>query len=337
MIRNIVRKCVTCQRVAARPKPHLLGQLPADRTNPGSIFDRVGIDYAGPILIKHGPVRKPVVTKAYLAVFVCFSVKAVHLEAVSELTTAAFIATLRRFIARRGTPTIIWSDHGTNFCGAAKEIQELLRTEAVSEFCTKNKIQWSFIPEHAPHFGGLWEAAVKSFKSHLRKYIVVGETKLTFEELTTVLAQIEACLNSRPLTPLPEASDGLDVLTPGHFLIGRPITSLPAPPDSYRSITLLHRWNLCQTLTRHFWHRWSSEYLNNLLKFTKWHTPTRDLKSGDIVCVRNEPMAPTKWPLARIVQTHPGPDGKVRVVTLKTARGTYTRPAIKIVPLVYKD
>ena len=334
-IRDIVRRCVICRRVAAKPKPHLLGQLPVDRLNNGLVFDRVGVDYAGPILVKSGRIRKPVVTKAYIAVFVCFSVKAVHLEPVSDLTTASFIATLRRFIARRGTPSVLWSDHGTNFCGAAKEIKGLLKDKMVSDFCASQNVQWLFTPEHAPHFGGLWEAAVKSFKGHFRK--VVGETKLTFEELTTVLAQIEACLNSRPLIPQPEASDGLDVLTPGHFLIGRPVTSLPDSPDSHQSITLIRRWHLCQVLTRHFWQRWSSEYLNTLYKFSKWRTPTRNLKVGDVVCVRDEPMAPTKWPLARITKVHPGQDGKVRVVTIKTAKGTYTRPSIKLVPLVCEE
>ena len=93
------------------------------------------------------------------------------------------------------------------------------------------------IPEHAPHFGGLWEAVVKSLKKHLK--VVVGETQLTFKELTTLLAQIEACLNSRPFTPLPEASDRVDALMPGHFLIGRPTVPLPVHADSYRPISLL--------------------------------------------------------------------------------------------------
>ena len=138
-------------------------------------------------------------------------------------------------------PTTIGGNHGTNFCGAANEIQELLKADAILEFCTGKKIQCSIIPEHATQFGGLWEEAVKSFKTHLQK--VVGETtcRLTFEKLTTIPTQIEACLNSRPLTPLLEASDGLDVLTPGHFLIGRPITSLPDSPDCYRSVSLSHR------------------------------------------------------------------------------------------------
>ena len=226
-IRSIIRSCVTCRRVAVRPNNQEFGQLPMDRLRPGLTFDRVGIDYAGPMYVKSGPIRKPISRKAYVAVFVCFATKAVHLEAVSDLTTASFIGTLRRFIGRRGLPTILWSDHGTNFTGAAKEIRQMLRksNNEVSMFCVKQKVQWKFTPEHAPHFGGLWEAAVKSFKTHLKK--VIGDTKLSFEELTTILVQIEACLISRPLTNLPEASDELEVLTPGHFLAGRPLSALP--------------------------------------------------------------------------------------------------------------
>ena len=250
MIRSVVRSCVKCKRVHSRPTPQIHGQLPSDRLNQGTIFNCVGVDYAGPIWTKSGHLRKPTINKTYVAVFVCLSVKAIHLEAVTELTTAAFIATLRRFIARRGTPATIWSDNGTNFIGAASEIDKMIQDPTVSNYCASRSIQWKFIPEHAPHFGGLWEAVVKSFKKHLK--VVVGETKLTFEELTTFLAQIEACLNSRPLTPLPEVSDGIDALTPGHFLIGRPISSLPDQADSYRPMSLLRRWHLCQMLTRYF-------------------------------------------------------------------------------------
>ena len=164
----------------------------------------------------------------------------------SDLSTDAFIASLRRFTARRGKPTLIWSDHGSNFVGAARELKELAEflgqqqvQGLISDFCTCQNIQWKFIPEHSPHFGGLWEAAVKSAKTHLKR--VVGEVKLTFEELATVLAQIEACLNSRPLAPLTTDDDGVEVLTPGHFLIGRPLQSIPDPSFSYRSISLLRR------------------------------------------------------------------------------------------------
>ncbi len=141
--------------------------------------------------------------------------------------------------------------------------------KVISEFCSTQGIRWDFIPEHAPHFGGLWAAAVKSTKFHLRR--VIGDLKLTFEELVTVLTQIEACLNSRPLTPLPSDEEGLEALTSGHFLVGRPLESLPEPSFSYRSMSLLRRWNLRQTLVRQFWKRWSSEYLVTLQKSLQNH------------------------------------------------------------------
>ena len=205
-----MRKCVVCRRVAAKPKPHLLGQLPADRLNPGQVLDCIGNDYAGPIFIQGWFTSQAYSDESvYVDVFVCFSVKAVHLELSSELKTAAFIATLRRFFARRGKPTITWSDHRTNFRGAAKE-KSLLSEEAISEFCTNQSIGcFFFTSEHAPHFGGPWEAAIKSFKHHFQR--VIGETRLTFEDFATILTQIEACLNSRSLIPPPEASNGLDV------------------------------------------------------------------------------------------------------------------------------
>ena len=174
--------------------------------------------------------RKPVVVKAYICIFVSLTVKAVHLEVVSDLTTDAFLAALRRFIARRGKPTLIWSDNGSNFVGADREIKNLFnflcqqKTKlVVSEFCSTQGIEWKFIPQHSPHFGGLWEAAVKSTKRHLRR--IVSDVKLTFEEMSTILAQIEAVLNSRPLTPLPCPDEALELDTSSlashsnHFLI----------------------------------------------------------------------------------------------------------------------
>ena len=341
-VRSITRSCIICRRKSLRPQPPLMGQLPAERVTPDMVFDRVGVDYAGPIYVKYGSVRKPTLVKAYVCVFVSLSVKAVHLELVSDLTTEAFVACLRRFIARRGKPSLIWSDHGSNFVGASRHLKELIEflqqqqsQEVISNFCSAQNIVWKFIPERAPHFGGLWEAAVKSFKKHLS--CVVGEVKLTFEELTTVLAQIESCLNSRPLTALPCVGDGgVGALTPGHFLIGRPLEALPDPAVSYQPLTLLKRWHLCQALVRHFWKRWSTEYLAGLQRMNKWRTPAPSkISVGDIVVIRADETIPGQWPLAKVLQTHPGKDGVVRVVTIKTGRGNvYTRPVVKTAPLL---
>ena len=339
IVRSITRACTVCRRNTAKPKPQMLGLLPIERTIPDSVFERVGVDYAGPFYIKYGFVRKPTIVKAYACIFVSLSVKAVHLELVSDLTSEAFIACLRRFVARRGKPCLIWSDHGTNFVGANRELKEFFeflgqqKTQGIiSEFCSTQNIEWRFIPECAPHFGGLWEAAVKSMKTHLKR--VVATVKLTFEEFSTVLTQIEACLNSRPLVPLSCDDDGVDALTPGHFLIGRPLESLPDPAFSYHSVSLLHRWHLCQNLVRHFWQRWSSEYLSSLRKFTKWHHPSRNASIGDIVILQEDGLVPGKWPLGRVTQVHKGKDGLVRVVTIKTHTGIYKRPVHKIALLL---
>ena len=338
-VRSITRGCITCRRHSTKPQAQLLGQLPIERVTPGSVFDKVGVDYAGPVYVKYGHVRKPTVVKAYICVFVSLAVKAVHLELVSDLTSEAFIASLRRFISRRGKPSLIWSDNGTNFVGAARELNELSdfleqqkTQQDISEFCSFQQIQWKFIPERAPHIGGLWEAAVKSAKTHLRR--VLCNVKLTFEEFSTLLTQIESCLNSRPLASLPCDDDGIEPLTPGHFLIGKPLEALPDPAFSYRSLSLLRRWHLCQALLRHFWQRWSTEYLSTLRRYAKWHHPTKNIEVGDVVILQEDNLIPMKWPLAKVVDTHAGKDGLVRVVTIKTATGTYKRPVTKIALLL---
>ncbi len=245
-IRLITRSCVICRRSSLRPQPQMLGQLPPARLVPGSVFQYVGVDYAGPVLIKSGSVRKPILTKAYVCVFVSFSVKAAHLELVTDLTSEAFLAALRRFVARRGKPSTVWSDNGTNFVGAARELKDLysfLREQktqgTISDYCTTQGINWKLIPESTPHFGGLWEAAVKSFKKHLKK--IVANVRLSYEELSTVLTQIEACLNSRPLTPMPESDNGIEVLMPGHFLVGSPLEAIPDPSASFQSMSLVRQ------------------------------------------------------------------------------------------------
>lgn len=175
-VKTICRKCVTCMRYHAKTETQLMGQLPAHRVNPGSPFEVTGIDFAGPITTKYAYVRRPVLQKSYACVFVCMATKAIHLEAVSELTTASFLASLTRFVDKRGRPHTIYSDNGTNFVGAERELQEAFQfmqktstRDAISDQCTTKGITWHFSPKRAPHFGGLWKAAVKAFKYHFRR------------------------------------------------------------------------------------------------------------------------------------------------------------------------
>ena len=232
--RTVCSQCKVCRKISAKAQSQQLADLPADRVTKNPAFAIVGVDYAGPFLLKKGHTRKPVTVKCNLAVFVCFCTKAIHLEAVTELTTEAFIACLKRFISRRGCPATIHSDNGSNFKGAKADLQELYRflsspssTSAVAHYLLSQHIQWSMIPERSPHFGGLWEAAVKAAKHHIRR--IVGPQKLTYEKFSTTICQVEACLNSRPLLAITSHdTDGVSTLTPGHFLVGRPLTAYPS-------------------------------------------------------------------------------------------------------------
>ncbi|XP_055685665.1 uncharacterized protein LOC129791530 [Lutzomyia longipalpis] len=215
LTRSVLRKCLTCIKARPTHVQQLMGDLPPERIDHLTAFNTIGVDFAGPIYIKQG-VRKTVTIKAYVAVFVCFSTKAVHLEGVSSLHTDSFIAAFRRMIARRGLPHKVFSDNGTTFVGADRELKRLWEAEqhqqAIQMVAGELGIEWNFLPPRSPHHGGLHEAAVKSFKHHFVR--VVGDRALTFEGLATILCQIEAVLNSRPLVPTSDNPDDLHWISP---------------------------------------------------------------------------------------------------------------------------
>ena len=179
--------------------------------------------------------------------------------------------------------------------------------------------------------GGLWEAAVKSTKFHLRR--VLNEAFLNFEELATVLCQIEAQLNSRPLCPLTEDASCEEALTPGHFLIGQPLNMCPDPDVTALRENTLSRWQFCQKLVQSFWKRFANEYLSELQQRNKWKVPQENINPGQLVVIKEDNLPPGKWKLAVVTRVHPGKDGHVRVATVRTAQGELQRPIVKLVPL----
>ncbi|XP_077288854.1 uncharacterized protein LOC143913125 [Arctopsyche grandis] len=336
-VKGVVRSCVICFRNKPLSHNRLMGLLPLERTTANFPFSHVGIDFAGPFPVKSGCNKNSKIIKGYVCVFVCFSSKAVHLELVGDLTSSNFLNCLRRFVARRGRPNTIYSDNATNFVGASRELVNLVKLiyerpheEKLLRYVASEGIRWKFNPPRAPHMGGLWEAAVKSMKIHLNK--VLKATTLNFESFCTVLTQIEACMNSRPLSPL--SSDPLDLLplTPGHFLIGR---SLLALPMEVKYNTNVHA-NLLQIqlTTAAFWKRWSAEYLHSLQLRHKWKKDSsNNLSVGQMVLLKEEHMLPTRWVLGRVTKSYPGPDGRVRVVDVFTASGEFRRSSHLVAPL----
>ncbi|XP_062704177.1 uncharacterized protein LOC134286564 [Aedes albopictus] len=202
---KVLHECVTCFRMRPRCQEQLMAELPPERVNPAPPFLKVGVDYCDPFLVTYPQRRSPPV-KCFVAVFVCLVVKAVHVELVADLTTEAFLAALKRFTARRGRPALIMCDNAKNFVGAKRELRLLLNLFEQQQFqnavacnAAAENIEFKFNPARSPNFGGLWEAAVKSFKTTFKK--VIGTRTLLYDEMQTVLTQVEAVLNSRPLTP----------------------------------------------------------------------------------------------------------------------------------------
>ncbi|XP_055633074.1 uncharacterized protein LOC129773488 [Toxorhynchites rutilus septentrionalis] len=255
---------------------------------------------------------------------------------VSDLITEGFIAALKRFVARRGRPRTIFCDNATNFAGAEKEFKTLLRQfndqqhqHTVTSLCAEIGIQFNFIPARAPTFGGLWEAAVKSLKHHLRR--VVGLEALTAEAMQTVLTQVESCLNSRPLTALSEDPNDLAVLTPGHFLVGSALQSIPEPDLAEVPVNRLSLWQAMQRKLQLFWKLWSTDYLQQLQQRTKHIIRQPNVLAGQLVLLKDDNLPPLKWIVGRIISTHPGTDGIVRVVKVKTSSGAvFDRPVVKV-------
>lgn len=334
LARSIVRKCILCTRLRGRTVEPLMGNLPADRVNQNYPFQVCGTDFAGPIYISSKKGRGNKITKCYLCLFICFSTKALHLEIVSDLTSNAFILSLKRLIGRRGKPHTIHCDNGSNYIGANNELGRVLKSSLNSlyEFSNNEGIQFVFNPPYSPTFGGVWEAGVKSAKFHLKR--IMGNASLTFEELSTLATQIEAILNSRPLTPLSSDPNDFLPLTPGHFLIGRPLTSLPSPPVTLKCP---NRYQRIEQLRQHFWQRWRVEYLAELQQRTKWRLRQRDLKTGDLVVFKEENVAPLYWRLGRVHQLYPGKDGITRVADFLTARGTIRRAVNRVCPLLTSE
>ena len=279
LAKSVVFNCVKCFKVNPRSTPqYVMGNLPESRINQFTPFFHTGCDFAGPFLLKDKVTRDTrgsKLVKGYVCLFICLSTKAVHLEAVSDLSTESFLATFRRFIGRRGKPLHMYTDNALNFVGANTEIKKLYnflegQVQTINDNLSADGITWHFAPPRSPNFGGIWEAGIKSAKFHLKR--VIGEAHLNLEDFNTVLIQIESILNSRPLCPLPSIPDQLNPLTPSHFIMGKAATTLP--DRNYIEIpeNRLKRFERLQRMIQHFWSRWSLEYLCELQSRNKWKT-----------------------------------------------------------------
>ncbi|KAL7724792.1 hypothetical protein ACLKA6_000428 [Drosophila palustris] len=314
-------------------------QNPADIVSRGCDVDELvtSIWFNGPSFQKEPrdswPVNQHLVTDEMRTLEQTDSEHSAHFR-FAALIFVAQLAQLFEFVESQ----TVHCDNATNFVGASRQFRELRarveeEADAIQEFASKSGCEFAFIPPRASHFGGLWEAGVKSAKHLLLR--TVGSLLLTAEELQTTLVAVEAVLNSRPIGALSDDPSDGEALTPGHALIGGPLTAMPAggAPDQ-QGLTCLSRWRAVSSLRRQFWRRWSKEYILGLQARSKWHHRTPDVVVGELVVVAEDNLPPQKWLIGRVTAVHRGEDGAVRVVDLRTATGgAFRRPIHKLARL----
>ena len=334
-VKQIIRKCVICRKYEGTPYSALpTTDLPNNRVSDDPPFSHVGLDFAGPLFIetKNSEVAENSSQKVYVCLFTCASTRAVHLELTRGLSVEAFLLAFRRFTSRRGLPATLNSDNAKTFKSSAREVRKIARAEEVWRYLTDKQITWNFIIERAPWWGGYWERLVRSIKRPLKK--VLGRTTLKFDELNTVLVEIEAVINSRPITYVYDDEESISYpLTPSDLICGRRITSTPNAShyeiiSTNQSLTkkVRHHKHVLHQLTN----QWRKEYLASLKERSQSVAKGSDkqrIAIGDLVLLRKDSTSRAFWKLGKVEKLIPGKDGEVRAAVVNVGSNS-GRPAL---------
>lgn len=341
-VQKLIHKCIVCYRTKKLLLTQRMAELPSFRTRQARPFTFVGTDYAGYFEIKASERKNAPTTKAYIALFMCLTTKAFHLEVACDLSSAEFIMVFENFIARRGIPNTVWSDNATNYIGAEREIHELheqwlKQTSDVTRLMASKRIVFKHIPARASHMAGIWERAVSQVKYHLKR--VMKDTKLTARRFDHVLKQIECCLNSRPLWAVTPTEDDIEVITPSHFFNFEPINTLPRPDLEHIPMNRLDQYQYLYRLYTEFWRCWSKEYLTELQPRRKWNKEKPNVRVGQIVVVSEDNLPPSRWPIGKIIAVYPGKDELIRTVAVLCRGKELKRPIhrLGILPILDND
>ena len=329
-VRKVLRNCIRCRRNQSPVMQQQMSDLPVERVTANEPpFTYTGVDCFGPFYTKKG--RSQV--KRYGVLFTCLTIRAIHIEVADSMSTDSFINALRRFIARRGQVKVIRCDRGTNFVGGERELREAMNEWNQALFhqtLLAKGIDWYFNPPHASHFGGIWERQIRTVRKIL--VAVLKEQTLTDDSLVTLMCEIEAVINSRPLTTVSSDYQDLIPLTPNNLLTIRGDSMIVGKFDS-SDVYCKRRWRHVQYLADVFWNRWRREYLSGLQIRQKWNTQKSNLKIDDVVIVVDEASPRCHWSLGRVVKVNTDTDGLVRSATVKCGVTLMERPLSKLVLL----
>ena len=318
----LVSRCVICRKLRSSPQQQKLADLPQDRVEPAAPFTYSAVHYFGPFFVKEG--RKKV--KRYGIIFTCMASHAIHIETANSLETDAFTNALRRFQAERSPVRQLRSDCGTNFIGAHRELKEGLEEmneNKIRARLLEDNCEWIWFkvnPPSASHMGGSWERQIRTVRNILASMLEESERQLDDESFQTLMKEIQAIVNSRPLA-----------LTPNHLLtIKTKVLMLPPGVFLREDLYLRKRWRRVQHLANLFWEKWRKEFLQGLQLRKKWTKPQRNLQKGDIVMLKDENVPRNLWRLARVRDVSPSKDCLVRKVKLAIANSSLDKQGLRI-------
>ena len=317
-VAKFIRSCIKCRKLRRPLQDQKMANLPKERTETSEPFMYTGMDVFGPFMVK----RARSLVKRYGLLFTCFCSRAVHVELLDDLTTDAFLNSLRCFLALRGAVKLLHCDQGTNFIGANNELQEALKeldTERLERYLAERQCEFKFNVPHASHAGGVWERQIRSIRAILNDTIAMCPERLDDSSLRTLFYEASYIVNSRPLSPTTlDDPTAEPPITPNHLLHHK-ADMVRAPPGKFVKEDLYARkkWRRVQYLVEQFWSRWKREYLSNLQVRRKWQTPRRNIKIGDIVLLKDEEVSRREWPMGIVIKTSPGNDGLVRRITVR--------------------
>ena len=346
IVRSVVKRCLICRKLNPVRLQVQNAPLPRDRIIQSTPFETVGIDFTGPVYVYHGTPRIKVVgekkrkvlsydkaacSKAYICLYTCGVTRAVHLELVQDLTADAFLRSFRRFVSTRGMCRTIYSDNAKTFKGAEKDLKEclgLMNSESFQSLMAEEAITWKYILEGSPWWGGFYERLMRTIKAPLKK--ILGKSRMNTDEMSTVIKEVEAQVNSRPLCAPSDEPSEQNYLTPASFLIKRANMNLPLkyredPKPTITKRGLIKMLNNQNRYLDAIWKTWKEEYLRNLGVVHNKIKENDCIKEGELVLVSDPGLPRAVWKVGVVEGTYESKDGIIRKVYIRTPNGSIVR------------
>uniref|UniRef100_A0A1I8AFR5 Integrase catalytic domain-containing protein n=1 Tax=Steinernema glaseri TaxID=37863 RepID=A0A1I8AFR5_9BILA len=352
LVQSVIAACPHCRRFRSTPyKLPPFPPLPTERVSRASAFEHIGLDYFGPLKIKQAKNNG----KMWVIMITCMSTRAIHLEMVFDMTTLSFLSAFRRFISRRGCPRSILSDNAAQLKLASKTMADIftdvINDPEVTTYCTSKRIQWNFTTEHAPWQGGMYERMIGLVKETMRS--AIGRKFLSPDEYHTTLLEVEAAVNSRPLTYQHGDEDSRAVLRPVDFLNPGAKIGLPThrsasddgdpdyiPPGAESREQLLQIYDQTTAKLDRAWDYFREHYLKSLrMRAQLIHRGSKHHEHaiprvGEVVIVQDDNLPRGEWKVARVTEVVKSQDHEIRTAKIRLPSSRIVaRPLNQLYPL----